>query len=69
MDASLDFLVIGNMSSISVDTIACPSAHFADGAIDVCFAIGCSTINNAELLLGMDTGVAFFLLFACVAVY
>lgn len=53
---SLDFLVIGNLSSVSSDAIFCPNAHFADGAIDICYARGCDRMDGINLMLDVETG-------------
>lgn len=54
---SLDFLVIGNLSSVSSDSIFCPHAHFADGAIDICYARGCDRMDGINLMLDIESGI------------
>jgi hypothetical protein len=55
-DGQLDFFVMCNLPAISVGTVPCPAAHFADGSFDVCLAQGGSRLDGISLMVGLDDG-------------
>jgi hypothetical protein len=52
----VDLLVIGNLPAIGTEMKINPRAHFADGAMDICVATGCSRLDHIGVLLNIEDG-------------